>query len=157
MVLITATFLPNAEAAVSSSRIAFRLRPKLERTRSATTSITSARQPSASTRYCAGLEISKPGKRAGGMLLMPPMPPVTPFHSENTVSASICRPSDAATKYSPRTRSAGRASASEISAEAAMPAAVERRKPPPSFIATSALVYAPTPKNTACAIEKIPA
>ena len=39
------------------------------------------------------------------------MPPVTDFHSVNTVIASICSPNDAATKYSPRTRKAGNARA----------------------------------------------
>ena len=68
------------------------------------------------------------------------MPPVTDFHSVNTVIASICRPSEAATKYSPRTRSAGSARASEISAASAMPAAVADRNPAPSFMATNVAV-----------------
>ena len=157
MVLMTATFLPKAEAAISSSRMALRLRPNDERTSTATMSITSARHASASTRYWAGLSMVKPGKRAGGMLVMPPMPPVTTFHSEKMVTASICKPSEAATKYSPRTLRAGRARASEIRPATPIAAAVESRKPPPSFIATRVAVYAPTPKNTAWAIEKMPA
>ena len=71
---------------------------------------------------------------------MPPMPPVTAFHSENKVSASICSPSEAATKYSPRTRKAGKASASDSKPATDMPAAVASKKPPPSLIATSAAV-----------------
>ncbi len=37
------------------------------------------------------------------------MPPVSGFSSANSVAATICSPSEAATKYSPRTRSAGSA------------------------------------------------
>ena len=125
---MTATFLPKAQAAVSSSRMAFRLRPKLERTRARMIRMISARQTSDSTRKCSGWVSSKPRMRAGGMLVRPPMPPVTDFHSVNTVIASICRPSEAATKYSPRTRNAGSARASEISAASAMPAAVARQE-----------------------------
>jgi hypothetical protein len=43
--LITATFLPNADAAVSSSRSAFRLRPKLELTSPRMISRMATRQP----------------------------------------------------------------------------------------------------------------
>ena len=68
------------------------------------------------------------------------MPPVTDFHSVKTVMASICRPSEAATKYSPRTRSAGSASASEMRAASAMPAAVADRKPAANFMAKNVAV-----------------
>ena len=74
------------------------------------------------------------------MPISPPMPPVTDFHSEKTVSASICSPSEAATKYSPRTRSAGSASASEMTPLITMPAAVATAKSAPNFIAATAAV-----------------
>ena len=69
------------------------------------------------------------------MPISPPMPPVTDFHSEKIVTASICSPSEAATKYSPRTRNAGSASASEMTPLMTMPASVATAKSAPNFIA----------------------
>jgi hypothetical protein len=85
-VLMAATFLPNADVAISSSRMAYRLRPKLERTRARTMRITRNTRVQRS--------------------VTPPIPPVTDFHSVSTVTASICKPSEGAPKYSPRTRKA---------------------------------------------------
>ena len=53
----------------------------------------------------------------------PPKPPVTGLASVNTVTASICSPRLAMTKYSSRTRSAGSARQSDSSPAAAAPAA----------------------------------
>ncbi len=55
IVLISATFLPKAAAADSSSRIAVRLRPKLERTSAPLIATTMISTISARTKNSAGL------------------------------------------------------------------------------------------------------
>lgn len=64
-----------------------------------------------------GRKISVPKIEIGGMPTRPPMPPVNHFHSVNSVTARICRPNEAATKYSPRTLRVGIASSSDSAAE----------------------------------------
>ena len=66
---------------------------------------------------------------------MPPKPPVIDFHSEKIVTPITCKPSDAATKYSPRTRKAGSASAIDNTAEMAAEAAMQSSKESEACIA----------------------
>ena len=58
----------------------------------------------------------------GGIASTPPMPPVKLFHSEKIVTDRTCSPSEAATKYSPRTLSAGSASRSDTAPAATIAA-----------------------------------